>query len=106
MNDPVHATAMARVYERACKKQHVRGCVNAGFWVEKAGGTKAAGLALYKKAATVAAQRCERKKDAAICGWLAHFYDAGDYLPKDEKKAERYRQRACKLLTNTPCATI
>jgi hypothetical protein len=103
--DPQRATKVATAYERACKKQHVRACVSAGYWVAEGGDAKAkaAGLALYKKAATIASQRCERKKDAPICEWISYFYADGYYLPKDEKKAEKYRQRACKLRTNKPC---
>lgn len=103
--DPERAKKVTAAYERACKKQHVRACVSAGYWVGESAGAnaKAARIALYKKAATFATQRCERKKDPAICGWLSSFYAEGYYLPKDEKKAEKYRQRACKLQTNKPC---
>ncbi|MGE0398998.1 MAG: hypothetical protein AB7T06_19975 [Kofleriaceae bacterium] len=103
--DAAGKAKVTAAYVRACKKQHVRGCVNAGYWTADGGDAKAkaAGLALYKKAATIAAQRCEKKKDALICGWLSNFWADGYFLPKDEKKSEKYRQRACKLTTNRPC---
>ena len=103
--DPDRATKLARAFDRACKKQHVRACLSEGYWVTEGGDAKAkaAGLALYKRAASIASQRCERKKDAAICEFISSFYEYGDYLPKDAKKAEKYRQRACKLATNKPC---
>ncbi len=101
---PDAAKTVIAAYDRACRKGHVRACVAEGYWVGKAGNEKGK-VALYTKAATFAAQRCEKKKDAAICGWLSYFYADGYYLPKDETKAALYRRRACKLDSNIPCTS-
>lgn len=93
---PEGGKTVTAAYGRACAKGHVRACVAQGYWIGKAGDEKGK-IATYKKAATFAAQRCEKKKDAAICGWLSYFYADGYYLPKDEAKAATYRKRACKL---------
>ena len=100
---PEGAKVLSAAYGRACAKGHVRACVAQAYWVGKAGDEKGK-LALYKKAATLAAQRCEKKKDGPICGWLSNFYADGYLLPKDEVKAAQYRQRACKLgASNVSC---
>jgi preprotein translocase subunit Sec63 len=59
--------------------------------------------ALYKKGEAFAVQRCEKKKDAAICRWLSYTYADGYYVAKSEAKAARYRKRACTLDPSPRC---
>jgi TPR repeat protein len=99
---PEGAKTVIAAYDRACKKGHVRACLAEGYLVGEAGDAKRK-TALYKKGEAFAVQRCEKKKDAAICRWLSYTYADGYYVAKSEAKAARYRKRACTLDPSPRC---